>query len=118
MSRERILQVGVIAALLITGLLIGWYFNAASRARPEDTSSATSSNFFREWFWEHRSLDLLVQVTLIFVGALGVAAVLPKHDEPHPTNEPFEVVRTGSPKPSQGSGKVETDDDIALDRHR
>ena len=81
MSRERILQIGVIAILLITGLLIGWYFNATPRALPEDAPSATSSNAFRAWFWEHRSLDLLVQVMLIFVGALGVAAVLPKHDE-------------------------------------
>ena len=77
MSRERALQIGVVAALLVTGMLVGWYFSTA----PEDTTSTAASNVFREWFWEQRSLDLMVQVTLIFVGALGVAAVLPKHEE-------------------------------------
>lgn len=77
MSRERALQVAVIAILLIAGLLVGAVFSVA----PEDTASTAASNVFREWFWEQRSLDLLVQVTLIFVGALGVAAMLPKHDE-------------------------------------
>jgi len=83
MNPERALQVGVVAILLIVGLLVGWYFNAA----PEGASDTATSNIFREWFWEQRSLDLLVQVALIFVGALGVAAVLPKHGEPHPTDD-------------------------------
>lgn len=86
MRRERILQIGVIVALLIAGMLVGWYFHVSA----EDATSTAASNVFREWFWEQRSLDLLVQVTLIFVGALGVAAVLPKHDEPRAANPPFE----------------------------
>lgn len=90
MSRERALQIGVIIILLITGMLVGWYFSVA----PEDASATAASNIFREGFWEQRSLDLLVQVTLIFVGALGVAAVLPKHDEPHPTAPPHEGSET------------------------
>lgn len=83
MNRERVIQVGVIVGMLIVGLLIGWYFNADAviRSLPEETATATG-NVFREWFWQHRALDLLVQVALIFVGALGVAAVLPKHGEP------------------------------------
>lgn len=76
MNRERTLPIGIVAALLIVGMVVGWYFRVA----PEDATSTAASNVFREWFWEQRSLDLLVQVTLIFVGALGVAAVLPKHD--------------------------------------
>ncbi len=77
MNRERALQVAVVAILLIAGLLVGALFSVTH----EDADSTAASNVFREWFWEQRSLDLMVQVTLIFVGALGVAAVLPKHDE-------------------------------------
>ncbi len=85
MSRERVIQVGFIVGMLIVGLLIGWYFNADAviRSLPGDSPATATGNAFREWFWEHRGLDLLVQVALIFVGALGVAAVLPKHGEPH-----------------------------------
>lgn len=36
---------------------------------------------FRDWFWEHRGLDLVVQVLLVFAGALGIAAVLPMEEE-------------------------------------
>ncbi len=36
---------------------------------------------FRDWFWEHRGLDLVVQVLLVFAGALGIAAVLPMEDD-------------------------------------
>jgi hypothetical protein len=97
MNRERILQFSLIAVLLIAGLLIGWYFNAAPRALPEDAVPTATGNVFREWFWEHRSLDLLVQVTLIFVGALGVAAVLPKHGEPPPTNGGETLERSNVP---------------------
>jgi len=104
MSRERILQIGGIAVLLLAGLLIGWYFNASASAQPESLASATDGNIFRAWFWEHRNLDLLVQVMLIFVGALGVAAVLPKHDETHSTVEPFKGLKRSS-----------KDDDLALD---
>ena len=98
MSRERALQIGIVIALLVAGMLVGWYFSVT----PGDATSTAAGNVFREWFWEQRSLDLLVQVTLIFVGALGVAAVLPKHEETRSTLEPFEGVRTSSPKPSKG----------------
>ena len=83
MNRERALQVVVVVILLIAGLLVGAYFHVAS----EDAASTAASNVFREWFWEQRSLDLMVQVTLIFVGALGVAAVLPKHEESRPADK-------------------------------
>lgn len=32
---------------------------------------------FREWLWETRQFDLIVQVLLVFGGALGIAAILP-----------------------------------------
>jgi len=110
MSRERARQIGIVAVLLITGMLVGWYF----RVGPEDTTSTAASNVFREWFWEQRSLDLMVQVTLIFVGALGVAAVLPKHEESQRDGNPYAGERTSSPKSSQGERRMEIDD-IALD---
>jgi multisubunit Na+/H+ antiporter MnhB subunit len=84
MNRERALQFAVIVLLLIAGMLVGWHFSIT----PADTPTTAAGNAFREGFWEQRGLDLLVQVTLIFVGALGVAAVLPKHGEPHPTAVP------------------------------
>ncbi len=77
MNREHALQIGVVIALLVTGMLVGALFSVT----PEAADATAASTVFREWFWEQRSLDLLVQVALIFVGALGVAAVLPKHDE-------------------------------------
>jgi len=84
MNHERALQVGVILILLLAGLLVGRYFTAI----PEDMPATADSNVFREWFWEQRNLDLMVQVALIFVGALGVAAVLPKHTAQQPTIQP------------------------------
>jgi len=36
---------------------------------------------FKAWFWQERSLDLVVQVALIFAGALGIAAILPGEEQ-------------------------------------
>jgi hypothetical protein len=36
---------------------------------------------FREWMWESRSLDLLVQMVFVFAGALGIAAILPVEND-------------------------------------
>jgi len=36
---------------------------------------------FRALFWGDRALDLLVQTGLILVGALGIAALLPRGSE-------------------------------------
>ena len=58
---------------LITGLLIGMQFLS-----PLDKAGA---GLFRQWLWESRGLDLLVQGGLIFAGALGVAALLPRGKE-------------------------------------
>ena len=73
MNHERITWIGVLTLLLIAGLLIGRLFFAS----PEDVAAGS----FREWFWENRALDLLVQVGLIFAGALGIAALLPRGKE-------------------------------------
>ncbi len=80
MRRERLVQLVAVVGLLGLGLLIGRYFNM--HLSWDEASRAAIGNTFRTWFWEQRRLDLLVQVTLIFAGALGVAAVLPRPGEP------------------------------------
>ncbi len=77
MNRERLMRRGLIVMMLTFGLLVGRYFNTHLADPPQGGSS------FREWFWEQRGFDLLVQVALIFVGALGVAAILPHYYERH-----------------------------------
>ena len=69
MSREYAIWAGAAVLLLTVGLLVGSWF-----LTPPDNADAGS---FRQWFWENRSLDLLVQVGLILTGALGIAALLP-----------------------------------------
>ena len=69
MSREYAIWAGAAVSLLTVGFLLGSWF-----LTPPDNADAGS---FRQWFWENRSLDLLVQVGLIFTGALGIAALLP-----------------------------------------
>ena len=73
MNREHAAWVGATALLLIVGLLVGRQFLAS----PGNADVGS----FRQWFWENRSLDLLVQVGLIFAGALGIAALLPRGKE-------------------------------------
>ena len=70
MDREHVAWIGAVVVLLIAGLLVGQQFLVP----PDDAQVAS----FRQWFWESRSLDLVAQVGLIFVGALGIAALLPR----------------------------------------
>ena len=81
MNREHIAWLGAAVMLLIVGLLVGWLFlpPAGDTGAVRQPESAAVS--FREWFWESRSLDLAAQVGLIFVGALGIAALLPRGEE-------------------------------------
>jgi hypothetical protein len=88
-NREYIAWIGVVVLLLLVGLLIGRQF----LPRPDDASAAQRpepfgypqdlpvEGSFRQWFWESRGLDLAAQVGLIFVGALGIAALLPRGRE-------------------------------------
>lgn len=66
MLRRRLFWL-VIVVILIGGLLGGR--GHVTETGPPDT--------FRTWLWTHRTLDLIVQVGLIFAGALGVRAILP-----------------------------------------
>jgi hypothetical protein len=77
-GRERITWLALVTALLLAaGLLIGRQFLLDTGEVPEDESSRS----FREWFWESRALDLVTQAGLIFAGALGIAALLPREKE-------------------------------------
>lgn len=72
MNRERIAWIVIVGLVLFAGFLLGRHFPSVEEA---DVRS------FRQWFWESRGLDLLAQVGLILVGALGIAALLPRGKE-------------------------------------
>ena len=73
MKREHLIWVGAALAAVTAGLLISQ--TAALPAGVEQDS------LFRQWLWDRRALDLLAQVGLILVGALGIAALLPRGRE-------------------------------------
>ena len=86
---------GSLTVLVILLLAGGWLAgqcllspsSPASPASPEPETEETTETF-REWLWGTRSLDLAVQVGIVFVGALGIAALLPREDEdPHRPEE-------------------------------
>ena len=78
MGRERITWLALVTALLLTtGLLIGRQFLLDTGEILADEPDRS----FREWFWESRALDLVAQAGLIFAGALGIAALLPREKE-------------------------------------
>jgi hypothetical protein len=67
----------IIAILVL--LTVGWLlFGALNQDAPVVDESDED---FRAWFWEKRGLDLVVQVILVFAGALGISAILPVEDE-------------------------------------
>lgn len=93
MNPEHAAWIGAVIVLLIVGLLIGRQFldvsdGAHVAQRPDLVTAACPEargelveGSFRQWFWESRSLDLVAQVGLIFAGALGIAALLPRGKE-------------------------------------
>ncbi len=78
MSRNRLLWAFLLALLLVSGWAVGSSILREAEASAPDTEAPLD---FRTWFWTHRSFDLAVQAGLIFAGALGVAAVLPRRKE-------------------------------------
>ncbi len=74
MNLEYLFWSLIVLVLLIGGLIIGQKF-----WQPDETQ--TNENSFRYRLWYERSLDLAVQVGLIFCGALGIAALLPSPTE-------------------------------------
>lgn len=67
----------VIVAVFVL-LSMGWFLFQVMNS---DAISTVEDEGFRAWFWEKRGLDLVVQVVLVFAGALGIAAILPVEDE-------------------------------------
>lgn len=79
MKRNRVTWLLLLALVLLGGWYLGrGILHEAGGGKPE---SADTPLDFRTWFWTQRSFDLAVQVGLIFAGALGVAAVLPRQQE-------------------------------------
>jgi hypothetical protein len=74
-SRENLPWLGLAILLLIGGWL------ASQRLQASVPADEEAIETFREWFWGTRSMDLAVQVGIVFVGALGIAALLPRGDE-------------------------------------
>ena len=74
MKKDAVVLLLVVIVLLIVGWFLFQITHERSPSRPIDTS-------FRSWFWEMRGADLVVQVVLVFAGALGIAAILPVEDE-------------------------------------
>lgn len=66
-----------IVAMLVL-LTLGWLLFRGLN-NPEMITAGDDG--FRAWFWEKRGLDLVVQVILVFAGALGIAAILPVEDD-------------------------------------
>lgn len=78
MNRSRLLGLLLLALLLLGG----WYLGRSILREANLAQPAAGEHLdFRTWFWTHRSFDLAVQVGLVFAGALGVAAVLPREKE-------------------------------------
>lgn len=74
MKRNQVLVLVLVTILLLSGLVIFRAFNSEA-VRP------VTDGGFRAWFWEKRGLDLIVQIVLVFAGALGIAAILPVEDD-------------------------------------
>jgi hypothetical protein len=74
MKRSTFIIVIGVVVLLMVGLFL-------FRALNSPVTLGAADDGFRTWFWEKRSLDLVVQVMLVFAGALGIAALLPGEDQ-------------------------------------
>lgn len=74
MKKNTIILIIAVLVLLTGGWLL---FKALNGSAP----AAGAEDGFRAWFWEKRGLDIIVQVILVFAGALGIAAILPVEDE-------------------------------------
>jgi len=74
MNKQKLILISIILVFLLIGLVLFHVFNDSQPDQFGETG-------FREWFWEYRGLDLVVQVILVFAGTLGIAAILPVEEE-------------------------------------
>ncbi|MCJ7550654.1 MAG: hypothetical protein MUQ30_13350 [Anaerolineae bacterium] len=79
MKREYAVWLIIVLVLVAAGVLLGRWLLAEAPAEELDLQPKDAA--FREWFWERRTLDLVTQVSLIFAGALGIAAILPGNQD-------------------------------------
>lgn len=68
----------VLIITVIFLLTMGWVLFVL--INPEGMKLASDSDL-QIWYWERRGLDLIVQVLLVFAGALGIAAILPMEED-------------------------------------
>lgn len=74
--KKRTLHAIIAIMILLT---VGWLlFGVINQDMPVVDET---DDDFRTWFWEKRGLDLVVQVILVFAGALGISAILPVEDD-------------------------------------
>lgn len=74
MKRASNILLIIVLFLLITGWVLFLLIN------PEGLKLVSDLDL-QIWFWERRGLDLVVQVLLVFAGALGIAAILPMEED-------------------------------------
>jgi hypothetical protein len=74
MKRSSNILIIIVLFLLIMGWVLFLLIN------PEGLKLVSDLDF-QIWFWERRGLDLVVQVLLVFAGALGIAAILPMEED-------------------------------------
>jgi multisubunit Na+/H+ antiporter MnhB subunit len=66
--------------VVIFGLLLLFSGGALFMLLNRNMSQAETVTSFQSWLWDKRGLDLIVQVLLVFSGALGIAAILPDEE--------------------------------------
>ncbi len=74
MKRNTTILLAAVFSLLLIGCILYQTINQDVPLQPDYID-------LRSWFWERRGLDLIVQVILVFAGALGISAILPIEDE-------------------------------------
>ena len=75
-KKDTLIFLGIVVFLLF----VGWIF---FRLINGNVSFESVEGSFQAWVWDNRSLDLAVQVLLVFAGALGIAALLPMEEDDH-----------------------------------
>ena len=81
MGRDDLAWILLVIVLLVASYLLGQRIfgsEAVETTADPAASSAVEQSTFRIWFWEERGLDIAAQVGLLFVGTLGIAALLPR----------------------------------------
>jgi hypothetical protein len=87
MSREDLVWILAAIALLVISFVAGqrWALpreEADMEAAPlQSEAPDLQDDSFRARFWQGRSLDVAVQAALVLVGALSIAALLPRGRE-------------------------------------